>query len=157
MKLHHTGLASIAAIALAVGATPALAQNATQTVDNAITDVGNVAEGAGNSIATGANSLGTAADNAVDVDITTNTAGMNATADPMMNMDAGNDMAMNDMAMNDMAMNDMAMVETTTTTREGSSGKGAWGLLGLAGLLSFLFRPKKNAIHLDERSTTNRI
>ncbi len=142
MNHRHSGLAAIAGIALAAAAAPAFAQNTTTTVDNAIGDVGNAATAAGNSIGNAATDITTAADNAVDVDVTTDPAlgagDLNAT---------GTDVNMTGME----PMNDMDMVTTTTTTERESSGKGGWGLLGLAGLLSFLFRPKKQDIHLDER------
>lgn len=151
MRISKTCLASVAAVALF--ASPAAAQNAAVVVDNTISDVGNTADSVGNSIATGANSVATAADNAVDIDITTDPSLANTTT-PSMD---GN-MVMNDanMMAGDPMMDDNMMVTNTTTTttmqQQQSGGGGRWGLLGLLGLAGFLFRPKKAAIHLDERN-----
>ncbi|HZF41885.1 MAG TPA: hypothetical protein VEZ48_00560 [Sphingomonadaceae bacterium] len=136
----------LSAVAIGV-ATPALAQNevanavdtSAQALGNATDTVANAAGTAGDTIANGASTAVNSVDNAVDVDVT---------ADPSlgtgdMNMTTDNGM---------MPMDDMNMVTTTTTTTtDESDGGGRWGLLGLLGLLSFLFRPKKPAIHLDER------
>lgn len=146
MNHRHSGIAALAGLALAVAAAPTLAQNTTTTVDNAVDDFGNAASNAGDAVVAGANSIGNAADNAVDVDVTaspgTTDIDLNATDANMVGMEP---------------MNDVDMVTTTTTTERESDGKGNWGLLGLAGLLSFLFRPKKPAIHLDERHNNTRV
>lgn len=149
MKIRNSGLGVIAAAAMF--AAPAMAQNAVETVDNAIGEVGEAAENAGNSIATGANSVATAADNAVDIDVTT--------ADPALGTDPvdGNLVVDDTNMMTTDPMMEGNMVTTTTTTTREEGGKGAWGLLGLAGLLSFLFRPKKGDIHLDERDGRSRV
>ncbi len=146
MKISNSGLATMAALALL--ATPAVAQNTEVAVDNAIGEVGNAADAVGNSIATGANSVATAADNAVDIDVTT---------DPSLGNTADGNLAVDDanmMATDPMMDDNMVVTNTTTTsmasTQEGT-GNGRWGLLGLLGLAGFLFRPKKGAIHLDER------
>lgn len=133
MKFRNSALASVAAAA--IFAAPAMAQNAVETVDNAILEVGN-------GVDTAANSIATTADNAVDIDVTTDP---NATAP----LDDG--LVVDDANLMSEPM-DGNVVTTTTTTREESSGRGSWGLLGLLGLLGFLFRPKKAAIHLDERN-----
>lgn len=133
MNLRNSALASVAAAA--IFAAPVVAQNAVETVDNAILDVGN-------GVDTAANSIATTADNAVDIDVTT---------DPNVTAPLDDGLVVDDANLMSDPMMDGNMVTTTTTTREGSSGKGSWGLLGLLGLLSFLFRPKKAAIHLDER------
>lgn len=144
MNHRHSGLAAIAGIALAAAGPPAFAQNTTTTVDNAIDDVGNAATAVGNSVGNAATDIATAADNAVDIDVTTTTTGNDLGAADLNA--TGTDVNMTGME----PMNDVDMMTTTTTERE-SSGKGGWGLLGLAGLLSFLIRPKKQAVHLDER------
>lgn len=149
MNNRYKGLAAIAGLALAAAASPVLAQNATETFDNAIDDVGNAASNAGDSIVAGANSVGNAVDDAVDVDVATTTDANLGAADLNASATDANLTGME-------PMNDVDMVTTTTTTTEReSSGKGAWGLLGLAGLLSFLIRPKTPAIHLDERHDAN--
>lgn len=135
-------------------AAPAFAQNSVansadalgNATSNAASSVGNAAGNVAGDVGNAASNVGSAAGNAVDVNVTTDAnamgaADLNATGTDM-NMDAN----MTDLG----PANDAEMMTTTTTQRE-SSGKGAWGLLGLAGLLSFLFRPKKPAIHLDER------
>ena len=139
MKINTTLLAAVA-VALS---TPALAQtevdNTVADLGNAAESAGNVAEGAGDAIANGAATTVNTVDNAVDVDVTTDPSATGT--DMNMAMDNGT-----------MATDDMNMVTTTTTTtNDESDGGGRWGLLGLLGLLSFLFRPKKPAIHLDER------
>ena len=139
MKIKTTLLAA-AVLGVAM---PALAQNeVANTVDslgNAAESAGNVAESAGDAIANTATSAVNTADNAIDVDVTTDPS--LGTGDVNMTTDNGM-----------MPMDDMNMVTTTTTTTtDESDGGGRWGLLGLLGLLSFLFRPKKSAIHLDER------
>lgn len=154
MRISKTGLTSMAAVALF--ASPVVAQNAAVAVDNTIGEVGNAADAVGNSISTGASSIANAADNAVDVDVTTDPGLANttssSTAPPTDNM------AMDNMAMDDanMMATDPMMENTTTTTtsmqQQQSGGGGRWGLLGLLGLASFLFRPKKAAIRLDERN-----
>lgn len=144
MKLSRTGLATVAAAALFV--VPASAQNTAAVVDNAVGATGNAAEAVGNSISTGAGNLVDTADNAVDVDITSDPSVANTTM-PMDNM------AMNDanMMATDPMMDENMTTTTTTTQRQERGGNGRWGLLGLLGLAGFLFRPKKGAIHLDER------
>lgn len=142
MNNRYSALAMTAGFALTASATPTLAQNAVETIDNAAANVGNAASNVGDDIAAGATAVGNAADNAVDVDVATTTdPSLTTTGD--LNATDANMMAME-------PANDVDMMTTTTTERE-SSGKGGWGLLGLAGLLSFLFKPKKPAIHLDER------
>ncbi len=146
MKISKSGLGAVAAAALL--AAPAIAQNTAVVVDNAISDVGNTADAVGNSIVTGANSVATAADNAVDINVTTDPSLANTSTVPMdgnMTVDDANMMATD-------PMTEGNMVTTTTTTRKDGTGNGRWGLLGLLGLAGFLFRPKKAAIHLDERS-----
>lgn len=148
MKLiqRHAPLAVAMMIAAAV---PAAAQN---TVGNAVDDAGNAVSDLGSSIANGAdatvNSIGNGADaavgavdNAVDVNITT----------------ADNTLVTNtDVNVTEPAFNEAETVTETTTVPEERSNKGNWGLLGLAGLLSFLFRPKRSDIHLDERTRSGR-
>ena len=138
MKIKTTLLA---AVAIAVS-TPVLAQtevdNAVEDLGNAAEAVGNAAEDTGDAIANGAATTVDTVDNAVDIDVTTEP----GVAGADMNMAMDNGM---------MPMDDMNMVTTTTTTTDESDGGGRWGLLGLLGLLSFLFRPKKSAVHLDER------
>lgn len=158
MNHRHSGLVAIAGLALAATAAPALAQNTATTIDNAASDVGNTASDIGNATVDAANRVGTAAGNAVDVDVTT-TAGENAAAGTTGASTDVNGMEATDANMTAMEpMNDLdTMATTTTTTERQSDGKGNWGLLGLAGLLGFLFRPKKQAIHLDERHNTTRV
>lgn len=148
MNLRHSGLAVLAGAALVLTAAPAVAQNTADTVDNAIDDIGNTASDVGNSVVAGANSIGNAADNAVDVDIDV-TAANSAAGD--LGATGGDANLVGLEPVND---TEIMTTTTTTTTQRESSGKGSWGLLGLAGLLSFLFRPKKPAIHLDERDNT---
>lgn len=144
---RHAPLALAMALAAAV---PATAQN---TVDNAASDVANAASGIGNGVSNGVDAIGSSVDNAVDVNLTTG----NALAGTDANLNADVNLGATDLnAVDGAAFNESETVTTTETTTvpEESSGKGAWGLLGLAGLLSFLFRPKKPAIHLDERTRT---
>lgn len=150
MNISKTSMAAIAAATLF--AAPLAAQNTAVVVDNAISDVGNTADAVGNSIATGANSVATAADNAVDIDINTDPSMANSSNMSTMPMD-GN-MVMDDANMTDPMMDDNMVTTTTTTTMQNQQqgGNGRWGLLGLLGLAGFLFRPKRAAIHLDERN-----
>lgn len=121
------------ALAMMIVAAPAAAQN---TIGNAADDAGEAVSDLGTSIANGADAAVNGVSNAADINITTD------------------DTLVTDVNMTDPTMmNEMETVTTETAApiRE-QSDKGNWGLLGLAGLLSFLFRPKRADIHLDERS-----
>lgn len=142
MNHYKSALFSCAAVALAA-AVPAVAQN---SVGEAIDDVENAATSVGNSIESTATNVASAADNAVDVDVSTDA---NVSATTTGDLDAN-------MTAMDADGTDMMVTNTTTTTIADDDGdKGVWGLLGLAGLLSFLFSNRKKAeIHLDERRDT---
>jgi len=145
MNHYKSALFSCAAIALAA-AVPAVAQN---SVGEAIDDVENAATSVGNSIESSATTVATAADNAVDVDVSTDANLSATTTGDLSDVDAN-------MTAIDGDGTDMMVTNTTTTTVADDDGdKGVWGLLGLAGLLSFLFSNRKKAeIHLDERRDT---
>jgi len=137
--------ACVASLALSA-AVPALAQN---SVGEAIDDVENAATSVGNSIESSATNVSRAADNAVDVDISTDANVSATTTGDLGDADAN-------MAAMEGDGTDMMVTNTTTTTVADEDGdKGVWGLLGLAGLLSFLFSNRKKAVvHLDERRDT---
>lgn len=132
------------ALAMMIVAAPAAAQN---TIGNAADDAGEAVSDLGTSIANGADAAVNGVSNAADATVgaVDNAVDINITTDDTLVTDVN----MTDPTM----MNEMETVTTETAApiRE-QSDKGNWGLLGLAGLLSFLFRPKRADIHLDERS-----